>query len=163
MATKPTRSVLSASAPATTSVSLTLVRESRSTVSESWNRDEAIDSPDLFSRDFFAEYNRRASARLLPAQTEADLRKVRGRMLRGWDSEGADIGKAMRNDSDARKWASDAFDFLASLPRGVLSTPIHPATEDSAAFTLRDAAGLLFSLPTTSETRKGGKGGKGAE
>ncbi len=155
-----TKSVPSAAAPATSSVSLTLIRESRSAVSESWDREEACDSPDIFSRDFFAEYNRRAASRLLPAQTEADLRKVRGRLLRGWDSEGADLAKSMRNDADARKWASDAFDFLASLPKGVLSTPIHPATEDSAAFTLRDAAGLLFSLPTTSETRKGGKGAK---
>lgn len=155
------KSVKSAAAPLTTEVSLTLVRESRSTVSESWNHDEAIASPDMFSRDFFAEYNRRAASRLLPAQTEADLRKVRGRLLRGWDADGVDLHKSMRNDADARKWASDAFDFLASLPRGVLSTPIHPATEESAAFTLRDAAGLLFSLPTTSETRKGGKGGKG--
>jgi len=148
-----------AAAPAVPSVpvSLTLVRQGKSST-ELWDHEEAIESPDLFAVDFFAEYNRRLNGRLLPAQTEADLRKVRGRLLRGWDAAGLDLMKSMQNDADARAWATAAFTFLAALPKGVLNTPIVPATENAVAFTLRDAAGLLFSLPTTSETRKGGKG-----
>lgn len=141
-----------------TSVSLRLTRENRATVATEWTPETAARKIDHFAKDIFAEIERREAARLLPPQTERDLRKVRGRAVRGWAFDPSDLATAEANDADARKWASDAFALLAALPKGALETPIRPATDGKAAFTLRDAAGLLFTLPTTSEVRKGGKG-----
>jgi hypothetical protein len=142
----------------TTSVSLRLVRESRSTVSADWTPETAARKPDHFARDLYAELQRREASRMMPAQTERDLRKIRGQAVRGWAFDPAALSAAETADAEAREWAGAAFRLLAALPKGVLETPILPATAGRAAFTLRDAAGLMFTLPTTSEVRKGGKG-----
>jgi hypothetical protein len=139
-------------------VSLRLIRESKSSVSAEWTPEGAARKVDHFARDFFAEFTRREAARLLPSQTERDLRKQRGEFVRGWRADADALLAATERHADATAWAESAFRLLSMLPKGALETPIHPATNGRAAFTLRDAAGLLFTLPTTSEVRKGGKG-----
>lgn len=150
------------SKPATASVpsvpfSLALVRENRSSVSTEWTVDSVIRKPDHFARDFFAEFERRESSRLLPAQTERILAKVRGQVVRGWTPD-APLDSATRNHADATAWAESAFRLLSALPKGVLETPIHAATAGRSAFRLQDALFLLFSVPTKNEVRKGAKG-----
>ena len=140
------------------SVSLRLVRENRASVATEWTPESATRKPDHFSRDFFAEFERREKARLLPAQTERDLRKARGEAVRGWRFDHATLATATQRHAEATAWAESAFALLANLPKGVLETPVHAATANRSAFTLRDAIGLLFTLPTTSEVRKGGAG-----
>jgi len=146
------------SAPSTVPVSLRLVRENKSSSASDWTSDMVAKKADYFARDFFAEFQRREKARLLPAQTERDLRKARGEAIRGWRFDHAALTAATQRHEESSAWAESAFALLTSLSKGVLETPIHPASNGRAAFTLRDAVGLLFTLPTTSEVRKGGAG-----
>lgn len=149
---------MSTTAPNTTTVSLRLVRENRTSASADWTAEMAAKKADYFAKDFFAEFERREKARLLPAQTERDLRKARGEAVRGWRFDHAALATATQRHADSTAWAESAFALLANLPKGVLETPVHAATASRSAFTLRDAIGLLFTLPTTSEVRKGGAG-----
>jgi hypothetical protein len=144
--------------PNTTTISLRLVRENRTSASAEWTPEMATKKADFFAKDFFAEFERREKARLLPAQTERDLRKARGEAVRGWRFDHTALATATQRHAEATAWAESAFALLANLPKGVLETPVHAATASRSAFTLRDAIGLLFTLPTTSEVRKGGAG-----
>ncbi len=140
-------------------VSLRLVRESRNTVSAEWTAESASRKPDHFSRDLLAEIERRGAARSLPALAERDLRKAQGIALRGWKAEAAaGLAEADSRFRESVKWADECFALLMALPKGALETPIRPASNGRAAFTLRDAAGMLYTLPTLSEVRKGAKG-----
>jgi hypothetical protein len=149
---------MSTVAPNTSTISLRLVRENRTSASADWTPEMAAKKADFFAKDFFAEFERREKSRLLPAQTERDLRKCRGEAIRGWRFDHAALAAANQRHEESSAWAESAFALLSSLPKGVLETPIHPASNGRAAFTLRDAVGLLFTLPTTSEVRKGGAG-----
>ena len=140
-------------------ISLRLVRENRATTATEWTPEGAARKPDHFSRDLLAEIERRGAARSLPALAERDLRKAQGTALRGWKAEtGAALAEADARFRESVKWADACFGLLMALPKGMLETPIVPASNGRAAFTLRDAAGLLYTLPTLTEVRKGAKG-----